>query len=229
MALSNYDSLALNEKGEPINGVITSPLGVTVEIYKNWLYIRDNKAWKKNGYFVKPTVMQINSGDITYQDLHILALRGPQGGIYVIVYYMDKEYNPHGMIGCGVCAYIDDKNHRTRFAGVTKKCLSWFKKELNKKQESWGSTSAWSKKKGRYVTTHDCTMVHVHYDIPDCFRKMSFRNALRFNQGDAFLMAGLGRKESPATPVGKQAKETVASTMMKTATFKRNLEKAFGP
>lgn len=45
VALSNWDTLAIDHNNNSINGVIKSKMGVTVRIYKNWLYIEDNIAW----------------------------------------------------------------------------------------------------------------------------------------------------------------------------------------
>ena len=59
MALSNWDTFAVDEKGEPTDGRFTSALGVEVEIYKNWLYVRDEQAWRDGGRFVSPTVMSM--------------------------------------------------------------------------------------------------------------------------------------------------------------------------
>jgi hypothetical protein len=101
MALSNWDTMAVNAKGEPTNGVFTSKLGVTVEIYKNWLYLRDEKAWQEGGRFVKSTVGQIESGVLTYKDVSIVAKRGPQGGVYCVV--KSERYDYVGRNGCKIC------------------------------------------------------------------------------------------------------------------------------
>lgn len=85
MALSNWDTLAVDENGNSTNGVFISPLGVSVEFYKNWLYIRDAKGWQDGGRFVEPTVMQVEHGTLSYKDIGIIAIRGPQNGVYAVV------------------------------------------------------------------------------------------------------------------------------------------------
>ncbi len=85
MALSNWDTLALDESGRPTNGVFTSPLGIVVEIYKNWLYVRDSKGWESGGGYVEPTIMEIQHGSLSYKDVQISAIRGPKNGVYCVV------------------------------------------------------------------------------------------------------------------------------------------------
>jgi len=75
MALSNYDSLVMNHKGEPCKGEYVSPLGIEVKVYKDWLYVEDNFSWRKGVYFAEPTVMEINSGVLTYKDVNIICVQ----------------------------------------------------------------------------------------------------------------------------------------------------------
>ena len=75
MALSNWDTLAVNEKGEATNGEFTTrKKGVVALIYKNWMYVRDGENM----------VMEIQHGEFSYKDLHVFAIRGPKNGIYVV-------------------------------------------------------------------------------------------------------------------------------------------------
>ncbi|MGH9462244.1 MAG: hypothetical protein ACRD1X_13560 [Vicinamibacteria bacterium] len=108
MALSNWDTLAVDEKGEPSDGRFTSPLGVEVEIYKNWLYVRDEKAWRDGGHFVEPTIMSIDHGQLIYCDVSIYAVRGPKNGIYLAVWTgYAHEPNWKAMVGIGLYGYDD--------------------------------------------------------------------------------------------------------------------------
>lgn len=106
MALSNWATAAVDEKGQPSNGLFTSVLGVTVEIYKNWLYVHDPAAWREGGPYVHPVVMSINAGEVSYQDVRVLAVRGPKEGVYAIVwsgYESDPDFR--AMIGIGCYGY----------------------------------------------------------------------------------------------------------------------------
>lgn len=92
MALSNWDTLAVNEKGAESNGVFVSPYGVSIEIYKNWIYVGDGKAWHEGERYSRPIVMEIQQGDLTYKDVQVFARRGPQNGVYVVV--QSAVYSP---------------------------------------------------------------------------------------------------------------------------------------
>jgi hypothetical protein len=120
MSLSDYNTLALNEQGDSItSGRIVSPQGVVAVFFKDWLDIEDESS-RKNGDFVKPLVMRIYNGDLSYKDLTILAFRGPQDGVYAIAYHTDEENRERGMIGCGT--YMHQVS--------PKKCLAWFERKL---------------------------------------------------------------------------------------------------
>ena len=99
MVLSNWDTLAV---GLPfVKGA------VTVEFYKNWLYLRDSRN--------PGVIARINSGNMSHGDVRILAARGPQDGIFALV---ESGYsNLEGwvaMAGCGVYGYAEDE-----FVGVS--------------------------------------------------------------------------------------------------------------
>lgn len=103
MALSNWDTLAIRSDGD-IYGVLTTPAGVEVEIYKNWLYVRDPDAWRE-GRFTAPTIMEVTSGEITYRDLTVNAWRGPQNGVFVVAIAGWRENPTAVMVGCGVYGF----------------------------------------------------------------------------------------------------------------------------
>ena len=119
MAFGNYADFAVNEKGERCLAIIKSPLGVEVEIYKTWLYVRDERAWVEGGGYIKPTVMRVEEGRFHYKDVSIIAKRGPQSGVYAVVFWIIRSpepiYDVFGMAGCGVYAY----NEAGEFVGVT--------------------------------------------------------------------------------------------------------------
>lgn len=80
---------------------ITSEMGVTVGIYKNQLYVTDEKAWEAGSIFSKPTVMQVQSGNFTYKDINIYAERDYEDNIFVVVTTQGKD----PMISCGVYGF----------------------------------------------------------------------------------------------------------------------------
>lgn len=171
MALSNWDLLVLDHDGRPCDGSFTSPEGVEVEFYKNWLYVRDEKSGG-SGSFTRPTVMQIDDGTIRYKDVEIVAVRGPQAGIYAVVWVAHHDRQERGksvpvtgMAGCAVNGY-----RRRVWVGVTPESVEFLRHELNLKGED-----------GDYVR-----------NVPDVFRSLPFDSAERTNQGDAYLASALG-------------------------------------
>jgi len=205
MALSNWDTLVIDETGKAINGVFKSPLGIEVEFYKNWLYIHDKKAWEEGGAFVEDTVMEVQSGCFRYKDTNVLAFRGPQNGVFAIVwnttYEKGKDAKTTGMVGCGVYGYDDSGE----FIGVIPETKRWFVACLKEtevvKIEGAGE--------GGKTMEYESSVL----DFPEEFKKLDWEQALRFNQGDAYFAARLGH-EIPATEVGKP-EPTIMSGIIK--------------
>lgn len=115
MALSNWDTFSIDHNNKSCNGVFVSKTvpGVSVEIYKNWLYLRDKKSWRKKTAYIKPTIMEINSCSLNYMGIHIYAKRGPKYGVYCIIEEHDynsktkRVFNYNAMIGIGCEGYKD--------------------------------------------------------------------------------------------------------------------------
>jgi hypothetical protein len=91
MALSNWDVLAFDENAEPSIGEIRSLSGAVCEIYKNWLYVGDERAWRDGDSFVHPTIAQIWSGGVSMFGLNIHADRAPQDGVFCLVNVADGD------------------------------------------------------------------------------------------------------------------------------------------
>ncbi len=217
MALSNWDTLAIDHEGKSTNGVFISPLGVQVEIYKNWLYVRDEKAWQEGGSYIEPTIMHINEGNLHYKDVDILAKRGPQKGIYVLVYSGWEHSNTFvAMAGSGVSGYQyppspcgHDANKLGSMSCYDPECKCdeedhWhtYCEECNERipaAEFVGTTPAAIKflqemLKGE-IFDYEEKENHVYTKMAN-----SLNNAKRFNQGDAFFAKSFG-EEIPATTI----------------------------
>lgn len=69
MALGNWDSWV---KGNWKGGREIAYRGVEVEVYKSWIYIRDEEGWRENQGFTKPTVAEINDGRMKYKNVEIV-------------------------------------------------------------------------------------------------------------------------------------------------------------
>lgn len=121
MALSNWDTLAFDSEGQPGNGVLNGFTdGASVEIYKNWIYVRDRWMWRKDTGFVEPTIAKIDSGSVELSEFTIQAVRGPQEGVFCYaaarksIYETDeagkKQYvrsDYRRMAGIGCSGYAD--------------------------------------------------------------------------------------------------------------------------
>lgn len=77
MALSNYDTFAMNEMGKSCKGEFVSPLGIKVKVYKDCLHVEDEFGWQKEGVFREPTVMDINISCLVYKDVNIICTQRP--------------------------------------------------------------------------------------------------------------------------------------------------------
>lgn len=174
MALSNWDTLAVDLKGRPVAGHFESPLGVKVAIYKNWLYVRDPKAWRA-GLFCEPTVMEIQNGELSYLDVRIVAKRGPQEGVYAAIYSRTGDAVA-GIVGCGVYGFDDDK-----WIGVQASSVAFLKEMIGVRSEFDG---------------------HKFYELPDEVATVDLSGATRFNQGDKYF-ADYAGVDTPATQPGQ--------------------------
>ncbi len=184
MALSNWDTLAFDKRGDSTNGIFEAGK-IKVRIYKNWLYVNDPKAWEEKGCFIEDTVMEVMKGEFIYKPIHIIAKRGRQSSILCVVWTCNYEkeaserYNI--MAGCGVYGYRGDD-----WVGVESETFN----ELDKFYR-------------KVIAEHLCDDSIVFPTAP-----------LRFNQGDGFFINnGIGDMESSATPVG-QSKVPIFEQML---------------
>lgn len=215
MALSNWDTCAFDLDGKPIRGSFISPRGVEVEIYKNWLYVRDSsiakpteggKAGGRNGgtyEFARNTVMEIQHGFLHYRDVEISAVRGPQEGVYALVWSTEYQETPKGekyvppvrtgMLGCGVYGFDPDiSDYDEAWIGTTQEALQ-FLINFAVTGENHGDFRKYIDKPG------------VSDRQKSLFEEINFlATAKRFNQGDAYFADRLPGLELDQTPVGEQ-------------------------
>lgn len=174
MALSNWDTLAFDAEGNPSNGELKCPDGVSVALYKNWLYVEDAAAWRPNGGYTKPIVLEVQSGNVQYNHLRIIAVRRTyQNAIFCLTSFFSFDYEgdlPLWMIGIGCYAYDDKHEH----IGVTQHTFDSFIKWLKKLDE-----------------------------LDDTYIDSLSSKARRFNQGDAYFAAATNNMVT-ATPIGLQ-------------------------
>lgn len=202
MALSNWDTLAVNLKGEPQAGCFVSPGGVRVEIYKNWLYVHDAKAWRDGGMFVADTTMQISEGQVCYHDVHIRAIRGPQDGVYVVCWHENSKtgqgdgvLNPSltGMIGCGVSGFEDEK-----WVGVLPGSVEFLRRWISNKERSYSDELIAD------VTSDEVKREELRneysYDFLEEIATVQLGQGVRFNQGDEYFAGKIGTPLNATKP-----------------------------
>ena len=203
MALSNWDTMAFALDGQPIAGTFTSPSGVVVSVYKNWIYVEDDKAWTEGSGYSHPVVLEVQEGRLTYKDVDMVAIRGPQTGVFVFA--ASHPIGPDGkrdhktdigMLGIGVYGYDD----RGEFVGVTQETLDWLRAKLSEKVKV--DTSGWDPAL-MAMEALDPLYEHV-LDVPEGFRSIDLGVGQRFNQGDAYFAGKLGTLV-PATSPGEPA------------------------
>lgn len=120
MSLFNWDdySVQLHPDGTVTKGfgVYNDPdLDVMVQVYKNWLYIRDKKT--------NEVIGTLYEGCFDCQGLAIQAFKGEQNGVYAYIHTWGKF--DAGMVCCGVYGYYDDDQ-----VGVSENTLHWFAEKL---------------------------------------------------------------------------------------------------
>lgn len=174
MALSNWDTLAVDEAGAPIEDAsFTSDNGlVTVGFHKNWLQISSPEMWSDGGAFVNPVIGSIQEGELLIGNLEILAVRGPQSGIYACVQQLvrddDGSYRRRGMVGCACYGFMDQSD---LWVGITENEGNFLRGFMLQRLEA-------------------------------PFRDIDLSGAVRFNQGDAFFAGEFGI-EAPNTVPGE--------------------------
>lgn len=188
MALSNWDTLCFNHKGKICSGDFMSPMGVNVVAYKNWLYVRDKKSWRK-GTYAEPTVMEVNSGELCYMDVNIRCefqsdfddssddTEDWHSNYNRIVYCIWNSYdNEPDFTGiCGVACMADMDSNDVE-------ALKIFLQDKDK---------------------------DIYSNIPERFKNIDLSKGKRYNQGDAYFHDVLGT-DRQCTLVG-ESKDTIFS------------------
>lgn len=148
MALSDWSCLAFGSNGKHCDGEFSLPNGTKIEIYKNWVYVRNENMWRDGcSDFVKPTIARIDSGESYIGGANIIAIRGPQHSIFVFASYRTNNGKNKYFAGIGCSAYDDPKNRIAKHLGVNLKAYD----------DVWMSTSYYTNEK-----QEDKTAVCLH-------------------------------------------------------------------
>lgn len=120
MASSDYETKMVDSYGNYVRE-FASPCGVVVQVYKTGLDVSDRRSWRKKSGLTNGLVMRVTDGRLDYQDVSLVARRGPQGGIYAAV-WRRVGFSTVGVVGYGVPEH-DDRGRRT---GYTPRSVIWF-------------------------------------------------------------------------------------------------------
>lgn len=187
MALSNWDTLAIDHTSSPVEGSFAASSGeLSVDIYKNWIYIRSEEMWHEGSGFSCPTVMEIQEGVFRFGRVNALVVRGPSEGVYLCAwettYVKDMPPMTRLMAGMGIYGYRGGE-----WVGVTEEHVTFLKQLIESK-----------------VAEHE---------LPQDFLSLDWTAARRFNQGDAFFAGEFGVETpdavagDPGTPLFNDALE----------------------
>lgn len=188
MAASNWDTFALDSAGEPSDGLFQASRGdLSVEIYKNWLYVRSPSMWVPGRFaFAEPTIMEIQQGELRVGGVEIYAVRGPSheldnGGVYCCIsehiYEKDMPVIERFMVGIGIYGYRDDE-----WVGVTAEHVDYLRKVL--------------------------TEAAAEHCIPEAAAELDLNAGRRFNQGDRFFARAFGI-ETPTAQAGEPGRPMI--------------------
>lgn len=270
MALSNYDTLAFDDAGHPCSGILSidsNEHDIGVQIYKNWLYVRDSRIWNEGARYIKPTVAEIHSGTVMLSNFEIEAIRGPQNSVFALVTATfpkeqgSKEYMHRKMAGIGCYGYEDQltsfrRMFKEEYAAIPKWLWKYYEGSgsLFSNGEEFSTITFWDVPLSHFrqlslplhsrmtdstrITSTDrvsfqiqvpgytdVRFVGVRKPTLNAFekwlrktdeeyaRKIDFGNALRYNQGDSFILRSVGLS-TKSTPIGEHTKP-ILETILK--------------
>jgi hypothetical protein len=124
-SLSDWDVLALDEKGRPSNGISDkSPGGVVIDVYANYLRILSAESWHPLCPHPSPQCGVIRSGDVEFLDVSVAA---EQTGVNLIwACWFRVGTNVVGTVGTVVNGFDESG----RYLGVTPEAAKNFAEQL---------------------------------------------------------------------------------------------------
>ncbi len=105
--LSEYDALCVDEFSRSATGITNpSAMGVQIELFRSWLQMRDVNSYRAASGLPRPVVATIPEGEITFQDVIVVATRGPRDGVYFAGWF-DEPGGISGIVGVGLSGRVD--------------------------------------------------------------------------------------------------------------------------
>jgi hypothetical protein len=225
MALSNWEMLAFNDEGTPGTGAMTTG-PASVEIYKNKMYVRDDRMWHGGSRWIKPTIMEVYDGHFLVSDFEVFATRHWRQNSFFCYVEANLESNVRRMCGIGCYAFATAFDYALKMGldldldwhlcseydgGVSKRYIERFYDETNdnvkvEKIEVPPDMIIADEWVGVTKDTYEAFIawlgsVKEETNMPDdWFEKVKSNKALQFNQGDAYLCDALD-KDIPAKEI----------------------------
>jgi len=236
MALSNWDTLAIGSNGKSSEGEFTFSSGTTVELYKNWAYIANDKMWiEGSSSFTEPTIAQFTEGHIHLGGVELYAKRGKQSGIYLFAKAgYGETLQCFGGIGCygygsTFKEYCEQRNipyepydysSSELVDGEWRDTVGWFGKGKKKRPDlildKDVDLNPWIGVTKETIADYKKWVTKLHKDEyidKDWLNSINWDELIRFNQGDAFFAEQLGTDLPASSP--EKSNEPIISQAFK--------------
>lgn len=204
MALSNWDTLTIDQDHKSCGEFCAN--GYVVAIRKNWIQVYDSSD---------KMIMTVQHGSLTLDGIEIHATRGPQSGIFCVVFSRNEDYDIDNiMIACGVYGFKNEE-----WTGVSRESLEFLKAWVNKREHSdeelekelvemWQELSLGASKEEeeRIKSCIDVALTDMKkhdFLFEEPIRDIDLDKAMRSNQGDDYLSEKHDLGINQPTPVGE--------------------------
>ena len=142
MAIANYASWSIDERGLDAHCDFVSPMGIHVNIHKDFAYLDDPAAWTKLRADNPPHIVaEIHAGMLCYKDLHMCSRTTPSGLFFLACWAFQPgvkvetaatwEYI-HALYGIGKYAFEGNN-----YIGVTGEDIQAFYEWLDEQHEEY--------------------------------------------------------------------------------------------
>lgn len=228
MALSNWDTLAINKDGKPAPGRHTFTGGTTLEIYKNWCYVSNEKMYVKESSFEPPVIASINGCDMNLAGLTIKAIRGKQDSIFLFAQAGHEEtFEVFAGIGCyGYGNTFEQycKEHNIEYIpydytssiwvdGKQRESVGWWEPKSEMVLDEGTDLHPWVGVEPGTLADFKAWLQSLDEVNNGWFNKINWDELVRFNQGDFYFAQHMG-VPLPNTAPG-QSEQPVIMEMLK--------------
>lgn len=156
MAGLDYETTAFDHKSQLCDGTFEGDNGQSIMIYKDWVYIRDPRAWHDKCGYTKPTIAELQSGNLIISGMQLNVARSTsQRAVFVSMstYYGSEQ---RFMAGIGCYGWSDPIPAMCEAAGVNPDDWDSFNacSEYKKDGKQHPSLMAWDYKNDKMKEFH---------------------------------------------------------------------------